>query len=121
TARLDRVVGVPAAMPITDGVPLPPPRFVHAVVGTDDVDWFLESGRLAATNIRGLLAEQGVALETLGAILDFGCGVGRILRHWVGLRGPRLFGSDYNEELVDWCRAHLGFARFGVHELEGPL
>jgi SAM-dependent methyltransferase len=43
------------------------------------------------------------------------------LRHWRTLRGPALHGTDYNPELIRWCREHLPFARFSVNTLEGPL
>ena len=54
-------------------------------------------------------------------MLDFGCGCGRVMRHWRDLRGPALHGTDYNPYLVEWCRAHLSFASFGVNALEPPL
>jgi SAM-dependent methyltransferase len=120
TEHLRRLAG-PTVRIASDGLPLPPARFVHAVVGTEDQGWFLESGKLAAANIRHLLAGQGVAPERLGAVLDFGCGVGRVMRHWAGLDTPELFGTDYNDELVTWCREHLPFARFAVNEAAAAL
>ena len=60
--------------------------------------------------MRAILARSGVTIERLGAILDFGCGAGRVLRHWKSLEGPALHGTDYNPELVAWCAASLPFA-----------
>jgi SAM-dependent methyltransferase len=57
----------------------------------------------------------------MGTVLDFGCGVGRVLRHWSGVTGPVLHGTDYNPELIDWCRRNLRFARFNVNALTGRL
>ena len=54
-------------------------------------------------------------------VLDFGCGCGRVLRHWAGLEGPEIHGSDYNERLVAWCAANLPFVTASVNELEPPL
>jgi SAM-dependent methyltransferase len=104
-----------------DGLPLPPTRLVVLVAGTPEPEWFLESGALAARSIRDALGNAGVELERLGAILDFGCGCGRVLRHWASLDGPEIWGTDYNERLVAWCRDNLPFARVSRNELEPPL
>jgi SAM-dependent methyltransferase len=104
-----------------DGLPLPPSRLIVLVAGTPDPEWFLEGGALAARSIRSALAKAGVELERLGAILDFGCGCGRVLRQWSTLEGPEIRGTDYNERLVAWCRDNLPFAQVGQNELEPPL
>lgn len=103
------------------GLPLPPPKLMHLVAASEDVAWFLEGGRRAASALRNVLARQGVALESLGAILDFGCGSGRVLRHWHDLKGPDLHGTDYNPALIDWCAESLPFARFRVNGLDAGL
>jgi hypothetical protein len=50
------------------------------VAGTPEVNWFLEGGRLAAQSVRETLEKNGLALEAFSAVLDFGCGCGRVLR-----------------------------------------
>jgi ubiquinone/menaquinone biosynthesis C-methylase UbiE len=55
------------------------------------------------------------------AILDFGCGVGRIMRQWGSLQHPILCGTDYNPMLVEWCRDNLKFAECRVNTLSGEL
>jgi SAM-dependent methyltransferase/uncharacterized protein YbaR (Trm112 family) len=101
--------------------PLPDPALIFAVCGTESSDWFLESGTFAAAEIRGALERSDVRMDRLRRILDFGCGAGRVLRHWRTLRGPKLYGTDYNPALVEWCSGHLPFARFALNPLEGPL
>jgi SAM-dependent methyltransferase len=101
--------------------PLPDPRLIYSVCGTEESSWYLESGTFAAQEIRGALERSGARMEKLRRILDFGCGSARILRHWRTLRGPALYGTDYNPELVAWCDANLPFARFSVNTLDGPL
>jgi SAM-dependent methyltransferase len=91
------------------------------VAGTEDVTWFLDSGAEAARGVRAVLGQNGLALESLHSVLDFGCGVGRVLRHWKGLSGPALHGADANPDLIAWCRANLPFARFQVNGLDGGL
>ena len=41
-------------------------------------------------------------------VLDFGCGSGRLLRHWLDeARVAEFHGADVSEELVSWVRANL--------------
>jgi SAM-dependent methyltransferase len=101
--------------------PLPPPALVDLVAGNTDPEWFLRSGRMGADSIVSILEKNGLAFDRMSAVLDFGCGVGRVLRHWNGVKGPRLYGSDYNAELVRWCRHHLRFCRLNVNPLQGAL
>lgn len=101
--------------------PLPDAHLMTLVAGNADAEWFLRSGRMGAESIAEVLARNGVAVADMKAVLDFGCGVGRVLRHWKGVRGPRFHGTDYNALLVDWCRRHLRFARLNVNTLRGGL
>ncbi len=103
-----------------DGLPIPPVRLVQAVSGEADIGWFLHGGKLGAESIREALARHGVDVRGLGAILDFGCGCGRVIRHWAHLAGE-VHGSDYNPSLVSWSREHLPFGRFAVNGLVPPL
>jgi SAM-dependent methyltransferase len=110
------------AMREADGLPLPPAR-LRAQVGPlhADAEFFLESGRHNADLIRDLLGESGSPFEELGALLDWGCGCGRVLRHWSGLQGTRVYGCDIDQRMVDWCNEHLPFAEVAVNELSPPL
>src|SRR6266850_5798640 len=74
-----------------DGLPIPPADLVFLVAGTTSISWFLEGGALAAETIRRAMARRGVAINELGSILDFGCGCGRVLRHWHDLRRAQVF------------------------------
>jgi SAM-dependent methyltransferase len=122
TRARERVRGLPLrAAHRRGGIPIPPGRLIHLVAGTEDVSWFLAGGAAAAAGIREVLVRNGLAIESFGAVLDFGCGAGRVLRHWSRLDGPTLVGSDYNPALVAWCRRHLPFARFEVNGLDRPL
>jgi SAM-dependent methyltransferase len=83
----------------SDGLPLPPPKLRMLVAGSPD----------------------GVVLEDCGAMLDFGCGSGRVARHWKDLSGPELHGCDANPELIRWCQANLPFLQATVSSLSPPL
>jgi SAM-dependent methyltransferase len=110
-----------AGVTADDGLPIPPASLIVRVAGTPDVDWFLRGGRLAAGSIRAALWRQGRRIEELGAVLDFGCGCGRVTRNWLALRETDVFGSDMNEEAIEWCRRNLPFATFESNGLAPPL
>jgi len=101
-------------------LPVPPLALIDLVSGQPDIPWFLEGGRRAAASIREALDRQDVRLESLRAILDFGCGCGRVARHWSRVPGD-VHGCDIHPRLVEWCRRHLDFARFERNHLEPPL
>lgn len=104
-----------------DGLPLPPPELVALVTGMSQVQPFYWSGLLGARCIKGLLNKNGFDMNRFVAILDFGCGCGRVMRHWKTLIGPRLFGTDYNPYLISWCQQALPFVQFSTNELSPPL
>jgi SAM-dependent methyltransferase len=89
------------------GVPVPPRRLIRLVSGSEAPEQWLRSGQADAAMIRDLLARHGFALEDMEAILDLGCGCGRVLRWWSALRGPRVCGCDYDGRLTGWCQRHL--------------
>jgi SAM-dependent methyltransferase len=122
TRARQRVRGVPLrCRNRSAGMPIPPSRLIRLVAGTEDVAWFLDSGAVAADWLDGLLRRNGVELQRLGSLLDFGCGVGRVIRHWSALDGPTVYGTDYNPDLIAWCREHLTFAHFLHNTLDGPI
>ena len=103
------------------GLPVPRPRYITAVIGSPSVDYFLVSGRDSVDAIVTMLRQNGIEPRALENALEFGCGVGRILRHWGEDRPRYLHGTDYNPNLIAWCRRHYPFAAFSVNPLAGPL
>jgi SAM-dependent methyltransferase len=104
-----------------DGLPLPPPEMIRLVAGIDNTAVFYWGGVLGARWIRGILAKNGLDITQCDTLLDFGCGCGRILRHWQALNGPQLFGTDYNPYLIQWCQRALPFVACQTNELAPPL
>lgn len=103
------------------GFAIPRPRYLTAVIGAPKVDYFLRSGRDSVEAIAGLLRQNGIDPRTIDTALEFGCGVGRILRQWGSDRPRHLHGTDYNPKLIEWCRRNYRFATFSVNPLAGPL
>ena len=106
---------------LAGGLPIPRPRYITNVAGAPDVAHFLASGKDSLQAIKDILARNGFDPAALGDVLDFGCGSGRILRHWEPNDRLRIHGTDYNANLVAWCSRNYGFAKFQVNPLEGPL
>ena len=104
-----------------DGLPIPPPDLIFHVAGTADIAWFLRGGQLAASSIQDALAAHAIQITDSAAILDFGCGCGRVLRNWASLGKTAVHGTDYNPRLIAWCKDNLQFGRYDINRLAPPL
>jgi len=82
---------------------------------------FFDVGRFCANSVASLLKKRGLDIDDLGAILDFGCGCGRVIRYFNSLKRARLYGTDYNPKMIDWCKKNLPFAEFEVNAPSPPL
>ncbi len=103
--------------PRPDGVP---PRRLRARVGAPGVAAFLEGGRTAAQDLAAAIAPR--RLTAFGAVLDFGCGCGRVLGHLPELApGPALAGVDVDAEAIAWAQEHLPGIDFRVSTARPPL
>ena len=118
---LPRRVALRVSNRLSGQPPLPPGNLIFLVTGSESPEWFLNSGRSASEAIREILAKHDLKIAQFSAVLDFGCGVGRIMRHWSFDRGPAWHGTDYNPQLIEWCREHLKFSQFNVNTLSGKL
>jgi len=104
-----------------DGLPLPPPSLVYLVAGHFNLGWFYESGVSHERWLTDALVRNGFSLDDVAAVLDFGCGCGRVTRHWHGDQSFEIHGTDYNRRLVDWCSRSLTFAKFETNGDAPPL
>jgi SAM-dependent methyltransferase len=102
-----------------DGLPLPPPALVYAVAGHFNLEWYYDSGAQHAALLRSVVERHGRRPEGFRALLDFGCGCGRVTRHWTGQ--SEVHGTDANPRLVEWCRRALPFGTFAVNGARPPL
>ncbi len=102
-------------------LPVPPDNLLFLVLGSDDIPWFLKSGKLGFESMQQILKKNGLLIDKFEAILDFGCGVGRVMRYFHTMRGPVLYGTDYNPDLIAWCHENIKFADFRTNPLVGLL
>ena len=89
------------------------------------VDWtrYRETGLQHAAMFARIIRDQFPAAGAR-AVLEWGCGPGRLIRHLPGLLADRplqLSGADYNPESIAWCRANLPGTEFVENALIPPL
>jgi SAM-dependent methyltransferase len=89
--------------------PVPPNDLIKRVgwvVGNErPTDVFLERGAEQWRLIKSMLPGDWDWSGKRG--LDFGCGIGRILRHALDEEGAEFWGCDIDERSVDWLASHL--------------
>ncbi len=103
-----------------DGLPLPPPHLRFKVIANKDPNDFLKAHEIIK-NFNHILIKNGKSLNELTTVLDLGCGCGRVTRHWSKFKNTKIYGSDYNPELINWCKNNLTFGSFNINNLEPPL
>ena len=94
-------------------LPVPPAK-LRVLVSGGSIEPFLDPTEAGVTAIREVLGDR-----LRGTVLDFGCGCGRIARHWHG-EGLDLHGCDYNPKLVAWCQENLPFMQAVVNDSKPP-
>src|ERR1700742_516864 len=109
--------------------PLAPAELIEteALMQKDDIgkrataEWDFGSGYEEARAILSTLEKHGFDLSKLGAILEFGCGSSRVLRHFRVVSDLKLTGADANPKPLDWNRRNLPGIKFQGNGLEPPL
>jgi SAM-dependent methyltransferase len=58
-----------------------------------------------------------------GKLLDWGCGPARVVRHMPDLleKTWAVYGTDYNQQTIDWCQKHIKNVAFSVNKVNPPL
>jgi SAM-dependent methyltransferase len=88
--------------------PLPDARRTARVIGASDAFAFRHGGWMAFRELAAAVRDStGRDLSAFPRVLDWGCGCGRIARHFLNLPGTKLTGADVDADNVDWCRKHL--------------
>jgi SAM-dependent methyltransferase len=91
---------------ISRRIPLPPGHLRARVGRSRSRAEFGSAGNLAARSVLEVLARQ--TPRPAGPWLDFGCGSGRLARHFLAEAGRgRLVGADVDLEALAWCARHL--------------
>lgn len=84
-------------------IPVPPIDLIATSSGADSEEFFLKSGDEYAGYLKDL-----AGLKASDALLDVGCGVGRIARALVPhLSSGTYRGFDVSKEQVGWCQENI--------------
>lgn len=99
-----------------------PPRRLRARTGAPGVHEFVVGGREAAHELDDALRSTGRSPEHVGAILDLGCGSGRVLPHMKVLApSASATGSDVDSVAIDWAADHYPDLKWDLNNFEPPL
>jgi SAM-dependent methyltransferase len=112
-----------------DPGPIAPPELIEteALMWADDLkirrkpEWYFGSGYREAWTVLTTVEQYGAPLGAIKSILEFGCGSGRVIRHFRCVEGLRLVGTDANSRPIEWDRNNLPGIEFSHNALEPPL
>lgn len=97
-----------------------PPSYVLYETYRMDYQNYFEDGKNTAVDIVQLISAQ-ISLENI-TILDWGCGPARVVRHLPALLPQsKIYASDYNNEIIQWCKENILDVEFRQTELIPPL
>jgi len=100
-------------------VPFPSPFMIYETFRLDYQRYYT-SGKEDAADIYDEV-KPFIELEQK-AILDWGCGPGRIIRHFPAIvPSAQFYASDYNEQYIQWCQQHLTAIQFKQNQLSPPI
>lgn len=110
--------------PTHNRLPIPTPKMRQlTTLNILGIKQHIDDGVQVAKEIESAICREGVDPKSLNAVLDFGCGPGRILRQ-LHHRWPlvNLFGSDVDQLAIDWSAKNLGeVAVFKANGYTPPL
>jgi ubiquinone/menaquinone biosynthesis C-methylase UbiE len=98
-----------------------PPDYILFESFKMDYEKYFVGGQKSATWVKEQI-QPYIPIEQV-KILDWGCGPARILRHLPTLFDAKsqFFGTDYNENTIQWCQNHLKNIHFAKNDLHPPL
>jgi len=101
-------------------IKLPPAYLVYESYLLNYHDYYfdgLETAKWLISYFEKYIPLKGVA------ILDWGCGPGRVIRHMPELTNHEAdyFATDYNQRSIEWCKQNLKDISFNVNSLSPAL
>lgn len=104
-----------------DGLPLPPLDLIVLVSNRPTSRLFYEIGESTTRRMFEILRAAGADPARFGAVLDWGCGCGRMLRHVRRATPAELHATDLNPAPIRWLRRRMPIARFARNGPMPPL
>jgi SAM-dependent methyltransferase len=98
---------------LADYLPSLPRDSFHPSIAATSARAALEAGFQTYKIIKRELRKHGRPLRPADAVLDFGCGWGRVIRYFTrDVRPENLWGIDISETAIEACRETNRWARF---------
>ncbi len=104
-----------------DNLPLPPLSLIYRVTGYFNIVRFYNGGLKAFNYINKMLKKNKYDIRKFDEILDFGCGCGRVTRHFNFVNNYKITGVDVDRDLISWCKNNIDFAYFEKNDLNQCL
>lgn len=102
-------------------LPLPDETRRFRVIGTHSEEPFLRGGFTDFMRMRQLLKRLvHKDYSDFRSILDWGCGCGRVARHFSEVKHAQFTGADIDGDNIEWCAENLKFGRFEKLSLFPP-
>lgn len=119
-------INIDQGMFASDGVDesemaVPPGWIRQRYVGHNHRDSFLNSGAFVIDRYKRIASLIGKDLTEDQTVLDFGCGCGRIARHFLKNGFTNFLGADVDAVGIAWAEKHLAPARFLLSAEWPPL
>jgi SAM-dependent methyltransferase len=106
-------------------LPIVPADYIRYITGNDDFEGFLRSGAEVFTMLElAAIRHGGKRIEDFANVLDFGCGVGRLMRYLLPRSertGCNVFACDVSEPLVSFIVEHHARAKSYKNAFNPPL
>lgn len=100
--------------------PVPPGRLLTRVTGSPNELFYRIEGLRAFTDFYDHISRH-ITIPPGGRLLDWGCGCGRVTRHFVReLDGIEIIGCDVDAEATTWCSENITGATFSAIEPMPP-
>lgn len=100
----------------------PPQALAYDAYSAPDWNFYKTSGETTA-QVLFEIARHHLQQDVLTRVLEWGCGPARVLRHIPSAfgAGTEVYGSDYNQESVNWCKENIPNVNFVLNRLSPPL
>ena len=100
-----------------NGIDLPPLEMRDKVrKGSVLAESFILEGRQIYEKINESLDKANLLINKNDPIYEFGCGCGRVLRHFISAGYTNVWGSDVDDSLISWCKSNLSGLEPGENE-----
>lgn len=107
---------------VNPGFKIPPKALAYDAYSAPDWDFYRRSGVDTAAFLAGIAKNYFSDAGSI-RVLEWGCGPGRVIRHLQTSLGAaaEIYGSDYNQATITWCRENFPSITFVLNGLGPPL